>query len=98
MDGYILSIMNGFRLEWEYDYEVGDDAEVKKDGDSRSDAQDEIEALIDSIDISVDRSFDDMISEVLDHLEINESDVQELDLEIEYDNDTKIKLKFDLDE
>ncbi|WP_252315773.1 YusW family protein [Sinobaca sp. H24] len=55
----------------------------------------EAEALLDNISITMDRSIDEMKQEVLDELDLNEEDVQDFDIDVEYENGESVKFKHD---
>ncbi|WP_252315022.1 YusW family protein [Sinobaca sp. H24] len=84
---------------WEYDYEADEpEAEIEQ-GDGREiegeEAVSEAEALLDNISITMDYSIDEMKQEVLDELELNEEDVQDFDIDVEYENGESVKFKHD---
>ena len=85
--------------EWEYDYDRDGEVEIEKDnGDSSEDARQEIESLLENIDISAERSFEEMVTEVFEQLEVNEEDIEEFELDIQYDSDEQIQLSYDTTE
>ncbi|TVP84041.1 MAG: hypothetical protein EA344_07815, partial [Alkalicoccus sp.] len=59
----------------------------RRDGSETEGAQaiEEIEALLAGITISMDRSISDMKQEVLNELDIEEDEVEDFDLDIEYE-------------
>lgn len=92
-----IDLTNG--NSWEYDYEADDpEAEIEQ-GDGREiegqEAVSEAEALLDNISITMDRSIDEMKQEVLDELDLNEEDVQDFDIDVEYENGESVKFKHD---
>lgn len=92
-----IDLTNG--NSWEYDYEAGDpEAEIEQ-GDGREiegqEAVSEAEALLENISITMDRSIDEMKQEVLDELDLNEEDVQDFDIDVEYENGESVKFKHD---
>ncbi|RKD71305.1 YusW-like protein [Sinobaca qinghaiensis] len=84
---------------WEYDYEADEpEAEIEQ-GDGREiegqEAVSEAEALLDSISITMDYSIDEMKQEVLGELGLTEEDVQDFDIDVEYESGESVKFKHD---
>ena len=95
-----LEFFNG--EEWEFDYERDDqEAEIERENGEETkvtgqDAMTEINALLDSISIRMDRSIEDMKLEVLDSLGLDPETVKEFDLDIEYVDHEEINIEHDL--
>lgn len=86
--------------EWEYEYERQDEAEIEREnGESveihGEEAVQEIEALIAAIQISSDRTPQEMMNEVLEELQLNPEEIVEFDIDVEYDNDETVKFKYE---
>ncbi|WP_375537243.1 YusW family protein [Alteribacillus sp. HJP-4] len=87
--------------QWEYEYERDDnEAEIERDGSESSvtgtEAHEEIEAILGSIDISTDRSIEEMRAEVLEAVNAEEEEVKKIDVDIDFQDGEKIKFKQDL--
>ncbi|WP_416149968.1 YusW family protein [Salipaludibacillus sp. HK11] len=87
--------------DWKYEYDADDqEAEIER-GDGieieGSEALSEIEALLGEISITTDRSIQEMKQEVLLALDIDESDVKDFDIDVEYENGETVKFKHDVE-
>ncbi|PTL38228.1 YusW family protein [Alkalicoccus saliphilus] len=94
-----IDFFNGEDLE--YDYEADDpEGEIERRDGSEAEgaaAIQEIEALLENITISMDRSISDMKEEVLSELDIAEDEVEDFDIEVEYENGETVKFKHDVE-
>lgn len=82
------------RSEWNFEYELNEDYEVEgKENLKDSDAKTRIDALIDVLDISMDKSLNEIASAFMNHLEINRDQVESFDLDIEYRDASEIDVK-----
>lgn len=90
--------------EWSYDFDrKANKAKIEHENGSDSERSGsevftEIEALIGSIQIDDERSINEMIDEILSYLEIERTDLKELDVQIETNVGEKLGFKYDLAE
>lgn len=88
--------------DWEFEYERNQQkAEIERDNGEEvkvtgEEAMTEMEELLASITISTDRTILEMKQEVLEALGVDESEVDEFDLDIEYEDGEEIKIKHDI--
>ncbi|QKS72732.1 hypothetical protein FLK61_39655 [Paenalkalicoccus suaedae] len=88
--------------EWDYDYDRTDmEAEIERENGDESvttgqEAIEEIENLLGQIDISMDRSIGEMKSEILAAVGIDEGDVEDFDVDVEFEDGEEIKFKHDV--
>ncbi|WP_027963681.1 YusW family protein [Halalkalibacillus halophilus] len=86
--------------DWEYEYEADDqEAEIERGNEEieGSAAMTEIEELLSNISITMDRSIQEMKQEVLNALDVNEDDVKDFDIDVEYENGETVKFKHDVE-
>ncbi|WP_187254515.1 YusW family protein [Alkalicoccus halolimnae] len=89
--------------EWQYEYERSDrEGEIEKENGEEieiegQEAVEEIEALLGNIDITMDRSIDEMKQEVLAALDVEQDDVRDFDMDVEYENGETVKFKHDVE-
>jgi hypothetical protein len=89
--------------EWQYEYERSDrEGEIEKENGEEmeiegQEAVEEIEAFLENIDITKDRSIDEMKQEVLAALDVEEEDVMDFDIDVEYENEETVKFKHDVE-
>ncbi|GAB3796190.1 YusW family protein [Virgibacillus kimchii] len=85
--------------KWEYEYEVNDsvEAEIEKsdgmDQEGTEDVVEEIENILQNVVIDDSRSQDEMIGDILNLLEISRDELEEFELEIDYEDGTKIQFE-----
>ncbi|NIK11383.1 YusW family protein [Alkalibacillus almallahensis] len=85
--------------EWSYDYEVendGKNAEIERDGESDldgSEAIDEVENMIEAVQPAPDLSYDEALQRVYNHLDINQDDVEEVELDVDFENGDTLEIE-----
>jgi hypothetical protein len=83
--------------KWEYEYEVNGDveAEIEKDSgrEGTEEAAAEIENLLQNIVIDDTRSHDEMIDDILSMLDVSRDELDEFELEIDYEDGTKLQFE-----
>lgn len=86
--------------EASYDFESNErEAEIERRDGSESEgagALEEMEQLIGQVNITMDRSVDDMKAEVLQALAIDAAEVEDFDLEVDYRGGEEIKFSHDM--
>ncbi|MDE4084293.1 YusW family protein [Planococcus maritimus] len=86
--------------EASYDFESDErEAEIERRDGSESEgagALEEMEQLISQVNITMDRSIDDMKAEVLQALAIDAAEVEDFDLEVDYRGSEEIKFSHDM--
>lgn len=97
-----IETLNGSEIAYDYDkdsneaeVEVENGNEQEMSGDS---AREEIFNLLESVEINLDRSLNDMMEEVLAYFDIANDEVNEFELEIEFNNAEEIDFKYDREE
>lgn len=94
-----IDFVNGEDLEYEYDMD-DPEGEIERRDDSETEgaeAIEEIESLLGEISITMDRSISEMKQEVLNALDIEEDEVEDFDIDAEYENGQTIKFKHDVE-
>ncbi len=86
--------------EWEYDFDRDEqEAEIEYENGSDNDREgqgafQEIEGLLAALNIDLDRPVDEMIGEILSHVEIQRENLEEIDFEIEMYSGEKVGFKY----
>ncbi|NJP36101.1 YusW family protein [Alkalicoccus luteus] len=94
-----IDFFNGEDLEYEYETD-GPEGEIERRDGSETEgpeAVEEIEELLGSISITMDRTIAEMKQEVLAELDIEEDEVEDFDIDVEYENGQTIKFKHDVE-
>lgn len=80
--------------EWDFDYDLNDEYEIQGVENLRGEeARTQIEELIEAINISMDSTIGEIKDNLFDHLDINEEDVEDFDLDLEYVDGMEIDVK-----
>ncbi|MFA1821045.1 YusW family protein [Virgibacillus oceani] len=83
--------------KWEYEYEVNGavEAEIEKDSgrEGTEEAAEEIEVLLQNMVIDDSRSHDEMIDDILSMLDVSRDELDEFELEIDYEDGTQFQFE-----
>ncbi|SDN86520.1 YusW family protein [Alkalicoccus daliensis] len=92
-----IDFANNEDLEFEFDADDQEAEIERRDGSEieGAEALEEIEALLESISIAMDRSIADMKAEVLQELDLDEDEVSEFNIDVTYENNESVKFKHD---
>lgn len=97
-----IELVNG--MEYDYDFDRSDDeAKVEIENGEEinltgEEAWDKILELLDNTEISLERSLNDMMDEILAHLDISRDELDEFELELEFLDSKEIDFKYDREE
>ncbi|CAM3872370.1 YusW family protein [Alkalicoccus chagannorensis] len=90
-----IDFFSGDDLEFEYE---GSEAEIERRDGSEvegSSAVEEIEALLENISITTDRTISDMKQEITEALDLDPDDIEDIDVDVEYSGGQTVKWKYD---
>lgn len=84
--------------EFDLDIELLTGRDIEFDYDNRREPSDEIAGLLGNIEINLERSLNDMMDDVLDHLEIARDEVNEFELQLDLVDSKEIDFKYNREE
>lgn len=99
VDEFKLDIEFTDRSEWDYEYELNDrEFSIEysdRDNLSGQAAQDEMDRILSEVTIDLDQSIGDLNANFLNAIEVNFSELEEWDFEVEFEDKMKISAHYD---